>query len=314
VRHVLRVSADDVPIGVDPFEGEPLVVLDGPVRPDLLRLLQGVPAVIVGVDVPAEDPATVEAVERAVQAHSDAAIALAVLLRGSDQRSIGEGLVAESSTYSLLQGGADHHRWLADRPEQPQAPGQPDGGDVVEVRRDGDVLHVVLSRPEVRNAFSAAVRDALIDALTIAAADPSLRVELRGRGPSFCSGGDLSEFGTGPDPASAHVVRLRRNAGRAIADVADRATAYVHGACVGAGVELPAFAGRVVAAPDARFWLPELSMGLIPGAGGTVSLPGRIGRQRTAVLALTGRPIDAMTALAWGLVDEVLPDKDHDES
>jgi enoyl-CoA hydratase/carnithine racemase len=79
----------------------------------------------------------------------------------------------------------------------------------------------------------------------------------------------------------------------------------VHGACVGAGVELPAFAARVVARADARFWLPELGLGLVPGAGGTVSLPRRIGRQRTAWLALSGRPIDARTALAWGLIDEV---------
>jgi enoyl-CoA hydratase/carnithine racemase len=61
----------------------------------------------------------------------------------------------------------------------------------------------------------------------------------------------------------------------------------------------------VVARPDATFWLPELSLGLIPGAGGTVSLPRRIGRQRTAWLALSGRSLDARTALAWGLVDEV---------
>ena len=65
-------------------------------------------------------------------------------------------------------------------------------------------------------------------------------------------------------------------------------------------MELPAFAGRVVAAPDATFGLPEVSLGLIPGAGGTVSLPRRIGRHRTAWLALTGQPIDAPTALDVG--------------
>jgi enoyl-CoA hydratase/carnithine racemase len=79
----------------------------------------------------------------------------------------------------------------------------------------------------------------------------------------------------------------------------------VHGACAGAGVELPAFAGRVIADPGTTFLLPELAMGLIPGAGGTVSLPRRIGRERTAKLALSGEPIDAKTALDWGLVDEL---------
>ena len=67
----------------------------------------------------------------------------------------------------------------------------------------------------------------------------------------------------------------------------------MHGACIGAGVELPAFAARVVAHPDTTFTLPELAFGLVPGAGGTASLPPRIGRQRTAQLALTAEPIDA---------------------
>jgi enoyl-CoA hydratase/carnithine racemase len=61
----------------------------------------------------------------------------------------------------------------------------------------------------------------------------------------------------------------------------------------------------VTAAPDAYFQLPEVGMGLVPGAGGSVSLPRRIGRQRTARLALGGERIDAETALAWGLVDEI---------
>jgi enoyl-CoA hydratase/carnithine racemase len=68
---------------------------------------------------------------------------------------------------------------------------------------------------------------------------------------------------------------------------------------------LPAFAARVVARPDTVIGLPELPLGLIPGAGGTVSLPRRIGRHRTVWLALTRRAIDAATARAWGLVDEV---------
>jgi len=318
---VLRVSGDELlarlalPHALDPFEGEPLVVVvDGgsgaaPVDPDRLA---GVPAVVVAtaaiagldaqVDVVAPDDAAVERVAAVVAAHPDAAVALAVLLRGTAQRSIAEGLVAESAAYSLLQGGSDHRGWLAGRswPEPVVAAAAP-----VRTWRDGDTLHVVLDRPEVRNAYSAAVRDALVEALGVAATDPDLRVELSGAGPSFCSGGDLAEFGTGPDPAAAHVVRLRRSAGRAIAEVAPRVTARLHGACVGAGIELPAFAGRVVAAPDTRCWLPEVSMGLVPGAGGTVSIPRRIGRHRTALLALTGDPVDASTALAWGLVDEI---------
>ena len=91
-----------------------------------------------------------------------------------------------------------------------------------------------------------------------------------------------------------------------MAACAERLRARVHGTCIGAGVELPTFAAQVVATEDAVFQLPEVSMGLVPGSGGTVSLPRRIGRQRTAYMALSGTAIDARTALAWGLVDELV--------
>jgi enoyl-CoA hydratase/carnithine racemase len=130
-------------------------------------------------------------------------------------------------------------------------------------------------------------------------------VILRGAGPAFCGGGDLAEFGTLPDPATAHGIRSTRSPGRLLAQCAERVRAELHGACVGAGIELPAFARRVVATRDAFFQLPELGMGLVPGAGGTVSLPRRIGRQRTAYLALSGLRLDADTAHRWGLVDEI---------
>jgi enoyl-CoA hydratase/carnithine racemase len=175
----------------------------------------------------------------------------------------------------------------------------------VRIERVGQQLTITLSRPAVRNALDRAMRDQLLDALAVAEADPSLRVVLRGDGSSFCSGGDLDEFGTHPGPAEAHAIRLRRSIGAALHRVAGRTTALVHGPCAGSGVELPAFAGRVVAHPDTTFELPELMMGLIPGAGGTVSVPARVGRHRTAWLVLTGRRIDAATARAWGLVDEI---------
>src|SRR5207237_914460 len=75
---------------------------------------------------------------------------------------------------------------------------------------------VTLSRPDVHNAFNARMREELLDALAVAAADPSITsVVLDGDGPSFCSGGDLDEFGTAPDPATAHLVRVARSAGAA---------------------------------------------------------------------------------------------------
>jgi enoyl-CoA hydratase/carnithine racemase len=74
---------------------------------------------------------------------------------------------------------------------------------------------------------------------------------------------------------------------------------------MGAGIELPAYAQRITAAPGTIISLPEIALGLVPGAGGTVSLPRRIGRQRTAWLGLTGARIDAVTALEWGLIDAI---------
>ncbi len=240
----------------------------------------------------------VEAVERTPLA----ATAMVVLLRSTLARTIDEGLVAESVTYSMLQGGPEFARWRAgrqrrQRPEPAQA--------VLTDRLDG-TLTITLNRPHVHNAFSRSMRDGLAEALAVAMADDSVdRILLQGSGPSFCSGGDLDEFGDFPDPASSHVIRLTRSPARLVARLSSRVEVRTHGSCMGAGAELPAFAGRVVAHPATRFALPELSLGLVPGAGGTVSLPRRIGRHRTALLGLTGTPIDAATAFDWGLVDAI---------
>jgi enoyl-CoA hydratase/carnithine racemase len=279
----------------------------------------GLPAVIVrvsDVDRPGDDPLAgvvdvvvppgdddLGAIEATVGSAPLAATALALLLRAGPTRSVEAGLVAESAVYSTLQAGPEFAAWRARRPTvERAAPGTP----AVRVEREGPRLDVVLDRPEVRNAVDVRLRDALCEALTLAVLDPAIEeVHLRGNGPSFCAGGDLDEFGSLPDPATAHLVRLTRSPARLLAHLAPRVTAHIHGACMGSGIELPAYAGRVVAHRDAVIGLPELGLGLVPGAGGTVSLPARIGRHRTALLALTGRPVDAATAHAWGLVDEV---------
>jgi enoyl-CoA hydratase/carnithine racemase len=173
-------------------------------------------------------------------------------------------------------------------------------------KREGARLELVLNRPARRNALSVEMRDALGEALRLATSDATIaEIVLRGNGPAFSAGGDLDEFGTFPDPTTAHAVRAIRNPARALAACADRVRVELHGACVGAGIELAAFAWRVVAGPDAFFQLPEVAMGLVPGAGGTVSIPRRIGRQRTAYLCLSAVRLDAETALSWGLVDEI---------
>jgi Enoyl-CoA hydratase/isomerase len=233
--------------------------------------------------------------------HPQAAIGLAWLLRGTEHLDVWNALAAESALYSTLLAGPDFAGWLARRgPTRP-----PDGPERVRLHREGDTLHVTLTRSARRNAVDSAMRHALLEALDLARWDNGLRVEIDAEGPDFCAGGDLDEFGHAPDPATAHLIRVAASAGGVLSDLRERVTVRVHGACLGAGVELPSFGGRVVAAGNSSFGLPELSMGLIPGAGGTVSLPRRIGRWRTLWLALRGARLDAATALEWGLVDEL---------
>ncbi len=212
--------------------------------------------------------------------------------------------MAESAAYSVLQAGPEFAAWRAAHPPRAER----DTDHDVRVERNGAVLGITLNRPQRLNALDAQMRDELVEALTLAAADPAItRVELRGEGRAFCAGGDLDEFGSRSDPASAHLIRLERSVARALARLPKATISYVHGATVGSGIELAAFTGTVVAAPDTQIALPEIGLGLVPGAGGTVSLPRRIGRLRTAWLAFSGRAIDASTARDWGLVDEVAP-------
>ncbi|CAM8640753.1 CaiD Enoyl-CoA hydratase/carnithine racemase [Acidimicrobiia bacterium] len=233
-----------------------------------------------------------------------AATALAQLLRMGESMTADEAIVAESFVYGLLQGNDDHRRWLAERGERTRKP-RPTAA-VVRVERDRETLVITLDRPEVRNAYGARMRDELTEAFRLVDVDPTIkRTELRGDGPAFCSGGDLDEFGTASDPLAAHMIRTTRSAAVVMTRIADRVTAFVHGTCVGAGVELPAFANEVIAHPDVTFLLPEISMGLVPGAGGTSSIPRRIGRHRTLLFALEQNPIDASTALGWGLIDRI---------
>ena len=233
-----------------------------------------------------------------------AAATLVGLLRLTAKLSVPEGLVCESLAYSMLLGGPEFAAWRAATPRREPPPEQ---GPCVRVERDQDLLTVSLSRPRRHNAFNRDVRDALVEALQIAELDPTVSVDLRGDGGSFCSGGDLDEFGTAQDLAAAHLLRITHNAGACVHRVSDRVTAHLHGACIGAGIEIPAFARRVQAQDSTRIALPELRMGLVPGAGGTVSVTHRIGRWRTAYLVLSGATIDAGTALTWGLVDTVVP-------
>lgn len=233
------------------------------------------------------------------------------VLRAVDPRGTTlSGVLTESLAYSTLQAGPEFARWLRERGpvRMPEIP------DPVRATRDGDVVRIAFNRPQRHNAFSTDARAALLEALAVAQLDPSVTgVVLSGNGPSFCSGGDLAEFGTFADPASAHLARTRHSPALALDALAARlgraCRAEVHGRVMGSGLEMAASCGWVSARDDAVFGLPELALGLLPGAGGTVSVTRRIGRWRTAYLVLSGRTLDAETATSWGLVDEICDQK-----
>ncbi len=231
-----------------------------------------------------------------------ASAVLVQLLRATESLPVADALSMESMAYATLQSGPEYKQWLATSKPSPQT--ITDSGPPVILTRDKNRLSIELNRASNRNAMSVEVRDALVEALQLVLADTSIRaVEISGRGKCFSIGGDLSEFGTVPDFATGHVVRSLILPGRLLAQCAKRVTVRVHGACIGAGIELPAFASRIVASKDTFFHLPEVHFGLIPGAGGCVSISRRIGRQRLGWLALSGKRINAKLALAWGLID-----------
>ena len=156
------------------------------------------------------------------------------------------GVVTESLAYSTLQAGPEFARWLADRGPAVM----PDIADPVQAHRDGDTLRIAFNRPQRHNAFSTDARAALLEALAVAQLDSSVaEVVLTGNGPSFCSGGDLAEFGTFADPASAHLARTRYSPALALDAVTSRlgpaCRAEVHGQVLGSGLEMAAFCGRV---------------------------------------------------------------------
>lgn len=234
-----------------------------------------------------------------------AAVTTAQVLRGTEKRTFQEGLLVESLAYSTLQSGAEFASWLV---KQSRRRVREDEGSRLQVKEHDDRIEVILNRARLHNLIDSHMRDELIEVFRALALGPDRPISLSGAGPTFCAGGDPAEFGTVADPLVAHLLRSSANIAPYLSRIADRVTAHLHGACIGAGVELIAFCDRVVADVDTRFRLPETRMGLMPGVGGTVSIPARIGRQRTLAWLLQDHTIDANTALDWGLIDEIDPD------
>lgn len=258
------------------------------------------------VSAPAERlEANVARLQAAVAAQPASAAVAVQVLRLTLGLPFDQALVLESLAFSMLLASGGFQAWRAGEPPRSRTDR---GRPRVAVSRDGDLLAIRMTRPRLQNAVDAAMRDALCEAFEAAALDPAEPpIEFTGEGRSFSIGGDLAEFGTYGDPGLAHLVRGLRLPARLIWRLRDRVTARVQGAAIGAGVEMSAAAGRLVATPDARFRLPEVAMGLIPGAGGTATISRRIGRHRAAFMVLSGLDVDARTALDWGLADAVEP-------
>ncbi|WP_423460273.1 enoyl-CoA hydratase/isomerase family protein [Ottowia sp. VDI28] len=167
---------------------------------------------------------------------------------------------------------------------------------------------ITLNRPEVHNAVDEDLRTQLGSVMARAAADPEIgAVVLTGAGSrAFCAGMDLREFAA----ASVSVIarrRQRRARANPLADFPKPLIAAVNGAALGLGLELILQCDIVIAAANASFALAEVRRGIIPGNGGTQRLARRIGQGRAMELILTGRTVDAASALAYGLVEYVVP-------
>jgi hypothetical protein len=304
----LTGPSPNVPMAVlDPFDilvGDPLALPDRWVIPAPAPTTPAHPATHPAVETVA---AAVAEIEDIVARRPWASLVGAQVHRATLAQSVAAALRSESMAYSLLQSGPEFGAWLAARRTRSILRAPAPMPAVLTGQNPSGEMTITLNRPHVRNALNTELRDGLVEAVRVAANPGISSLVLRGAGSSFCSGGDLDEFGSFVDPVNAHMVRVTRSPAWWVARVADRLRVEVHGAAVGAGAELAAFAGRVEATEDAYFQLPETALGLIPGSGGTVSIPRRIGKHRSGFMALTGRRVDASTALAWGLIDRIVP-------
>jgi enoyl-CoA hydratase/carnithine racemase len=141
------------------------------------------------------------------------------------------------------------------------------------------------------------------------AADPAVRVlVVTGAGRrAFCAGSDIAEFPTVLDDVVPKKLALENETWSRLDDFPRPTIAALDGLAYGGGFELAVCCDLLVAAADVRLALPEIKLGVIPGTGGTVRVARRVGEGRVKELAFLGEPIDAATALAWGLVNRVVP-------
>ncbi|MBV8337846.1 MAG: enoyl-CoA hydratase [Alphaproteobacteria bacterium] len=177
----------------------------------------------------------------------------------------------------------------------------------ISVDRIGHALHIRLDRPDKRNAVTRSMYEAMTEAIAIAEVDPAIRAVLfSGAGDAFCAGNDLNDFVADP-PSGMDSPAFRFVS--AISTAQKVLVAAVHGAAVGIGTTMLLHCDLVVAARNAKLSLPFVALGLVPEAASSLLLPRAAGYRRAAELLLLGEPIDAETALRWGLVNRVVDDE-----
>jgi 3-hydroxyacyl-CoA dehydrogenase len=172
----------------------------------------------------------------------------------------------------------------------------------VDLRRDGDVAVVTADNPPV-NALKHEVRAGLVEAMQQARDDPAAEaVVIACAGRTFFAGADITEFGKPPQAPSLHDVIA------AIEAMPKPVVAALHGTALGGGFELALACHFRVAAPAARVGLPEVKLGLLPGAGGTQRLPRLVGPEKALQMIVTGEPIGAAEARGDGIIEEIVED------
>jgi enoyl-CoA hydratase len=170
------------------------------------------------------------------------------------------------------------------------------------------VLVVTLNRPEVRNAISTKMGEEMVDVFTRLNADPAGHrcVVLTGAGDrAFCAGGDLKERHGMTDEAWNNQHRLFERMMLALLDCPLPVIAAINGVAFAGGCEFMLLCDFAYAVNTARFALTEVTIGIMPGGGGTQTLPRRVGYARAAEIVLTGEPFSAEQALDWGVVNRL---------
>ena len=190
------------------------------------------------------------------------------------------------------------------------------GEPLVITRRDGGVTWLTLNRPDRFNPLSLDMIDALEAALTIVAADVQVRVVvLAANGKGFCAGHDLKEMRNhvGDQVWQRRLFDYCSRMMMALTELPQPVIARVHGVATAAGCQLVSMCDLAVAADTATFALPGVNIGVFCSTP-AVGVARNIGRKRAMEMLLTGRLFDAQTALAWGLVNRVVPASDLDHA